>query len=197
MWWIANWLERASHLIAEHGVPGAYFVRVKGVMALSTFLESGWPNPRPFATAGVVAAIAWGIWLAATDARPRASRGARRPDGARLLHARGGRADEHHIVLAVPLLAVAAAIDPRFRALFILVTVIAALGMNMFYGIGRGIGWAVPRGITGIDASVVNAFANVAAFVWFVLLVSATHTPGPMSHAGTAGASAPRRSHRR
>ena len=164
-------------------------------MALSTFLESGWPNPRPFATAGVVAAIAWGIW------RLRRTRdlGHHAALAALTVHAYytlGVAVHEHHIVLAVPLLAVAAAIHPRFRALFILVTVIAALGMNMFYGIGRGIGWAVPRGITGIDLSVVDSFANMAVLVWFVLLVSATHTLAQCLTPDQRSI-APRRSHRR
>jgi hypothetical protein len=178
VWWIANWLERARHLIAEHGMPGAYFVRVKGVMALSTFLENGWPNPRPLATAGILATIAWGVW------RMRQTRdlGQHAALAALTVHAYytlGVAVHEHHILLALPLLAIAAALHPQYRALFAVLTVIAALGMNMFYGIGRGIGWAVPRGITGVDLSVVNSFANVAAFVWFLWLVSQSRSSEP------------------
>jgi hypothetical protein len=177
VWWIANWLERTRHLIAEHGVPGAYFVPVKGVMALSTFLESGWPNPRPVATAGIVATVIWGVW----SLRQTRDLGHHAALAALTVHAYytlGVAVHEHHVLLAVPLLAVAAALHARYRGLFVVITVIAALSMNMFYGIGRGIGWAVPRGITGLDLSVVNSFANVAAFIWFLWLVSQPRSPG-------------------
>jgi hypothetical protein len=171
VWWIANWLERVRNLIPEHGVPAAYFVPVKGVMALSTFLESGWPNPRPAATAAVLATIGWATW------RLRQTRdlGHHAALAALTVHAYftlGVAVHENHILLAVPLLAVAAALQPRFRGAFVLVTIVAALGMNMFYGLGRGIGWAVPRGITGIDLSVVTSFVSIVAFVWLVRLVA-------------------------
>ena len=179
VWWIANWLERVRNLVPDHGVVGALLLRVKGVMALSTFLESGWPNPRPAATAAVITTIAWGFW------RLRHTRdlGHHAALAALTVHAYftlGVAVHENHILLAVPLLAVAGAQHPRFRGLFVVVSIVAALGMNMFYGLGRGIGWAVPRGITGVDLSVVNSVVNIAAFVWFLRLLART----PESPAG-------------
>ena len=44
---------------------------------------------------------------------------------------------------------------------------IVALNINFYYGISLGWGWAIPRRITGLDVSVVLAFANVAVLVWF------------------------------
>jgi hypothetical protein len=35
---------------------------------------------------------------------------------------------------------------------FYVVTVIVALNMNLFDGVGAGMRWAIPRGITFIDA---------------------------------------------
>jgi hypothetical protein len=43
--------------------------------------------------------------------------------------------------------------------------------MNLFYGLGRGVGWAIPRTATLIDASVWLSIANVCALVWFALLI--------------------------
>ena len=38
--------------------------------------------------------------------------------------------------------------------------------MNLFYGIGLGLGWSVPRGLLLVDLSVVLSVANIAALVW-------------------------------
>ncbi len=38
--------------------------------------------------------------------------------------------------------------------------------MNVFYGLGYGFGWAIPRRLTVLDLSVLLAVANVAALVW-------------------------------
>jgi hypothetical protein len=46
------------------------------------------------------------------------------------------------------------------------VTVISGLNLNLFYGFGSGVGYAIPRGITTIDATVVLAAINCGALVW-------------------------------
>ena len=51
-------------------------------------------------------------------------------------------------------------------ALLVLLTLSAALNMNLFYGLGRGVGWALPRMITGLDASVLLSFVNLGGLVW-------------------------------
>ena len=38
--------------------------------------------------------------------------------------------------------------------------------MNVFYGLGYGFGWAIPRRLTIIDLSVLLSIANVAALMW-------------------------------
>jgi hypothetical protein len=42
-----------------------------------------------------------------------------------------------------------------------------ALNINYIYGAGLGMGWAVPRMMTGIDLSVLVAFVNVGVLFWF------------------------------
>ena len=61
---------------------------------------------------------------------------------------------------------------PRFRSLFVIVSSIVALNINYVYGAGLGMGWRIDRGITGIDLSVLLAFANVGVLVWFARLLA-------------------------
>jgi hypothetical protein len=44
--------------------------------------------------------------------------------------------------------------------------------MNLFYGIGFGLGWSPPRGLLLIDLSVLLSIANIAALVWHVQLLA-------------------------
>lgn len=52
------------------------------------------------------------------------------------------------------------------------VSAIAALDMNTFYGLGVGVGWAVPRTLTGIDLMIVLAVAHVAALARHAAIAS-------------------------
>jgi hypothetical protein len=38
--------------------------------------------------------------------------------------------------------------------------------MNLFYGIGQGLGWSIPRGLLLIDLTVWLSVANVLALIW-------------------------------
>jgi hypothetical protein len=75
-------------------------------------------------------------------------------------------------ILEVPLLALAAALEPRLRSIFYTVTAIVALNMNLFDGVSGGTRWAIPRDITFVDASVILAAINVIALFWLSGLVS-------------------------
>ena len=165
VWWIANYGLRAYYQIPSLGFPHAFFVEVRRIMAVSTFQELGLPNPRPFAGAAVAATAGWGLW--------RLRRTTHLADhllaAAFVVHAffvLGVGVHEHHMMLAVPLLALAAALRPALRPLFWTVSAIVALNMNLFYGIGMGRGYWVPRLLLGIDLSVILSVANVAALVW-------------------------------
>ena len=56
---------------------------------------------------------------------------------------------------------------PRFRPLLVAVSAIVTLNINYVYGAGIGMGWNVPRMITGIDLSVLVSFVNVGVLIWF------------------------------
>jgi hypothetical protein len=54
--------------------------------------------------------------------------------------------------------------------------------MNVFYGLGYGFGWGIPRRLTIVDLSVVLSVANVAALVWHGRILAreaARIDPGP------------------
>jgi hypothetical protein len=169
IWWIANYLGRAWYALPEVGFPAAYLRPVARIMAISTFMQMGFPNPRPYASAAVLVIVGWACWTA-RHARDLALHAAL---GAFTVHAFfviGVGVHEHHQVLAVPLLGLAAVLRPRFRPLFFAVSLIVALNINIFYGIGLGRGWALPRSMLLIDSSVLLSVANIAALVWHARL---------------------------
>jgi hypothetical protein len=165
LWWIANYVLRAWYQVDRLGLPQAFLVPVRRIMSITTFMEVGLPNPRPFGTVFVVAAGAWALW------RLRLARDL-------ALHALGAAflvhaffvlavgVHEHHMMLAVPLLALAAALRSRLRPLFWIVSGLVALNMNVFYGLGYGFGWGIPRGLVGFDLSVIGSVVNIAALIW-------------------------------
>jgi hypothetical protein len=168
--WIVNWALRGWLGIPELGWR-AFLQRVPHPLAISRFRELGFPNPRPAATGSVIACAAWAVWRA-RHARDLAIAAA---VGAFTVHAffvLSMGVHESHQLFEVPLLVLAAALRPRFRPLFIAVSALIALNINYCYGISLGKGWAVPRGMTGIDLSVLLALANVGMLIWFALALS-------------------------
>jgi hypothetical protein len=164
LWWVVTWLKRAVAQLPEHGY-GAFLEPVR-IQRLSSWMAQGLPNPRPWATAAVLFLVAWAAW------RGRAARGL--PElgalsafvvAAYFTLAVG--VHENHLFLAVPLLVPAAAEDVRWRPLLAAASAVVFLNLNLIYGLGLGVGWAVPRWITGIDATVVLAVASVAFLARF------------------------------
>ena len=165
LWWIVNYLLRAWYQIPNLGVAGAYLAPVRRIMAVSTFQEVGFPNPRPFGSILMISTVGWGLW------RLRSARDL-------AVHALGAAfvvhaffvvsvgVHEHHMMLAVPLLALAAALRRSLRPLYWIISAIVALNMNLFYGIGLGLGWSIPRGILLIDLTVWLSVANIVALIW-------------------------------
>jgi hypothetical protein len=164
VWWLVGYVVRARYSIEDYGAWGAFFHETR-ILAISRFIEVGGPSPRPIATAMVVAAMSWAIWTSrrAKDLWLWAGL------GAFLVHAYAVLAvqvHENHLFAAVPLLVLATAGRRAFRPVLVVVSAIFALNLNMFYGISEDAGWAIPRGLTLIDLSVVVAVANCAALVW-------------------------------
>jgi len=164
VWWIVNYALRAWYQRPSLGIR-AFFQPVRRIMAVSTFQELGFPNPRPFATSSVIGVVGLGIWRL-RHSRELASHALA---GAFTIHAFFVLAvgvHEHHMMLAVPLLALAAALEPAIRPLFYAISTIVALNLNLFYGIGLGWGYALPRMLVGIDLTVLLSLANIGALIW-------------------------------
>lgn len=164
--WIVNWWLRGRLGVPELGFPRAFLQIVPRPLSITRFRELGYPDPRPIGRFAVVAATAWAMWTV-RRARDLALVCAL---GAFTVHAffiLSTGIHEHHQLLEIPLLVIAAALRKPFRAVLAAVSAIVAVNINYLYGAGLGMGWAVPRLLTGVDVSVVLAFVNVAALVWF------------------------------
>ncbi|HEX6464656.1 MAG TPA: hypothetical protein VFZ98_09395 [Vicinamibacterales bacterium] len=165
LWWIVGYLVRVQYTVQDYGLWGA-LVRETKILQISRFMEVGYPNPRPIGVALFAIAAIWALWTA------------RRGRDVWLIAALGGftthayatlsaQVHENHLYAAVPLLVLASAGRPAFRPVLIAVSAIFTLNLNLFYGFGEDVGYAFPRGITVIDATVVLAILNCAALVWF------------------------------
>ena len=171
LWWIVTWILRGAYGVADYGVLGAFTRLVKGPLGMTRVVELGYPNPRVFATLAVLAVFAWVLW-----------RGRRARDlpmlagmGALMVWAYftlAVQVHENHAFMAVPLLVLAAAGRRAFSGPLVALSALFTLNLNLFYGLGDRVGYAVPRTITLVDASVVVAVANLAAFIWCARVLS-------------------------
>jgi hypothetical protein len=85
---------------------------------------------------------------------------------------------ENHGYLLVPLLAVAAALRPGWTPLAAWLSATMALNLNVFYGFGDRVGWAIPRDLTPPDLTVWLALLHAALFVAYGRRLART-TPAP------------------
>jgi len=169
LWWIVGYLVRVQYTVQDYGLWGA-IVRPTTILQISRFTDVGYPNPRPIGAVLAVIAIAWALWTARRrkDVWLIAAIGAFTTHAYAVLSA---QVHENHLYAAVPLLAIAAAGRHGYRPVLWVVSAILALNLNLFYGIGEDVGYALPRGVTIIDATVVLAAANCAALAWHALVL--------------------------
>jgi hypothetical protein len=161
-WWIVTWFVRSSYGVAELGWFDAFTLPVR-ILGIERFMEVGFPNPKPIGAVVVLAAIGWGLWRA-RRARTLGAWAALGGWSVLTYFLFSAQVHENHLYLAVPMLALAAAAEPRWRALFWAVSVATALNMYLFYGLGAPGTLLIDRGWTLIDLSVLAAAANIA--IW-------------------------------
>jgi hypothetical protein len=159
LWWVVTYVMRAAYAVHDLGARGAWTMTVR-ILGISRVVALGYTNPRPWATAAVIAAAGWALW------RVRRSRelSLMLACAAFIVHAYfvlGVQVHENHLYLAVPLLAGAAAIHRQLRPVFYGVSAVFALNLFLFFGLGRGFPLP-PRNFTVIDATVPLALANCA-----------------------------------
>ena len=114
--------------------------------------------------------------------------------GAFLAHAYAtlsAQVHENHLFATVPLLALAAAGRDGFRPIFLAVSAIVALNLNLFYGISEDLGYAIPRGVTVVDLTVVVATANCGVLAWHAARFRSECSTAAGRHPAPAPASRP------
>lgn len=174
-WWLVTFFGQAADGLA-HGSFTTTLRQPVEAISVPDFLSRAGVN----ASVGMLVVLALGSWAvvvtAVTWATWQARNGADLPRlsalAAFVVHAYAVLAlqvHENHLFLALPLLAIVAATRPQYRNLFLTVTAIAALNLNLIYGFGDGVGYAIPRILTGIDATVIVAALNCAGLVWHSL----------------------------
>jgi hypothetical protein len=189
LWWIVGYALRVRYSAEGMGLWPAVVAPAR-ILTISRVLELGYPNPKTIGAVLTLAAIAWALWIVS---RPKRDVSGAATDAASttidvwLLAGAGGfmmhayatlaaQVHENHLFGAVPLLAFAAAGRRGFRPIAATVSAIVALNLNLFYGFGDDVGYAIPRGITVIDATLVVALVNCAALVWHARTLHREHS---------------------
>jgi hypothetical protein len=165
LWWVIGYLLRVRYSIHDMGAWAAFTAPAR-ILGIQRVIEIGYPDPRTIGIVLTVAAAAWALWRAyqsAIDLWLIAG------VAAFIVHAYAtlsAQVHENHLFAAVPLLVLASAGRRAFAPIAVGVSAVVALNLNLFYGCGDGIGYAVPRGITVIDLTVILAIVNCFLLSW-------------------------------
>jgi len=170
LWWIIGYLLRAYYSMHDMGAWAAFTSPTK-ILAISRVIELGYPNPRIVGFILFGSAAAWSLWTA----RCRGDLWIVSALAGFLMHAYAtlsAQVHENHLFAAVPLVGIAAAGRTRLTPIFVVLSAIFVLNLNLFYGISEDIGYAIPRTLTIVDATVLVAIANCAALAWHAVVFS-------------------------
>ena len=161
-WWIVTWLIRSSYAAVDLGWMAALTEPVR-ILQISRMMEVGYPNPKVFGTLLVAGTILWLLWRGRTE-RPLAGWAFLAGWSVFAYFLLGVQVHENHLYLAVPVLALAAGLDPRFRPAFWAVSLLTAFNMYIFYGLGDGSPPLIDRRWTGVDMTVLASVAGIWIF---------------------------------
>lgn len=164
VWWIVSYLFAVAAARAA-GLRAALLVQTD-IVTHAYAMERGFPNPRAVALILLAAAVLWALKTAfrARDLGLQAALGAFVVVAYFTLSV---QVHENHFFLALPLLAIAAALRPAFAPVFAALSVTFALNLYAIFGL-RGNG--PPDFVTTlarIDPGVPLAAITCALFVWF------------------------------
>ena len=175
LWWIVTWLIRVVDSIRDWGWYRAVTQEVR-ILQITAAMAAGYPNFRIIGLALVGVATIFALWWT-PRARSLAGAAALAGWSAYAYAMLGAQVHENHLIPAVPILAVAAALDRRLRSVFWMVSIVAALNLYLFYGAIPGSPPLITRRTTVIDATVLLSVVNVAVFVWITRLLLRSATP--------------------
>ena len=167
LWWIVTWGLRVWYAIPDLGAWDAWTMETR-ILGVQRFMELGYPNPRPIGLALTAAAACWGFYRAHLAAREGRGHAPLIAAGAFAIHAYfllAVQVHENHLYLALPLLAVVAAVDQRYRAIAAAISAVVVLNLSLFYGLGGDIP-PPGRTFTLIDAAVVLSFVHLGILGW-------------------------------
>jgi len=175
VWWIVTWVLRVLDAAPDSGWRAALTQQVR-ILGISSAEALGYPNPRVVGLVLTAAAIAWACWQLAREvslARAAAVAGWCAYAYAML----AAQVHENHWYAAVPLFALAAGADRRYRTTFWAITAIAALNLYLFYGLGDGRPPVTLRSWTGVDMTVVLSVVNVGVFTYAARVIAVSTQP--------------------
>ncbi len=178
VWWLLAYGIRVTRRFAIVGAP-AFFVQSR-ILQLSDVLTVH--SPVAFASgARIVAAGGWScvallVAWAAWRARAHNDFTTTVALAAFTVHAYfmfAVQVHENHMIFALPLLALIVGDRASYRRLFVVLSAIVLLNLYLFYGFDGQSGASAPRAAALVDATVLLAAANLAAFVWHGCLFAA------------------------
>ena len=176
LWWVIGWFLRAWYSMHDMGVWAALTAPAK-ILGIQRVVDIGYPDPRTIGIVLTIAATAWALWTAynlqsnpqSAIRNPQWTCGCVAGVAAFSVHAYAtlsAQVHENHLFAAVPLLVLAAAGRRAFAPICAGVSAVVALNLNLFYGFGDGIGYALPRAWTIVDVTVVLALLNCFLLFW-------------------------------
>jgi hypothetical protein len=148
------------------------------ILGIQRVIDIGYPNPRTIGMLLTAAATLWATWTAYRHTRRAGHTGIDiwllAGIAAFLVHAYAtlsAQVHENHLFAAVPLLVLASAGRRAFLPICAGVSAVVALNLNLFYGFGDGIGYALPRTVTIVDVTVWLALVNCFLLAWHAVVL--------------------------
>ncbi|HTK28468.1 MAG TPA: hypothetical protein VL309_02900 [Vicinamibacterales bacterium] len=170
LWWVAGWALRVWYSIQDMGLWAALTAPAR-ILTITRVMEIGYPNPRMLGAAMTIAAIGWAAWTARRSREPW-TLAALAGFSVHAYATLAAQVHENHLFAAVPFLVLAAAVSAPYRPVAAVVSAIAALNLNLFYGFGAGVGYALPRAWTIVDVTLVVSVVECAALAWHARVFS-------------------------
>ena len=165
LWWVVGYVLRVWYSMHDMGVWGALTAPAK-ILGIQRVIDIGYPDPRTIGIVLTVAAMAWALWTAYKSAMNVWLVAGVAAFSVHAYATLSAQVHENHLFAAAPLLVLAATGRRAFWPICTAVSAMVALNLNLFYGFGDGIGYALPRAWTIIDVTVILALLNCSLLLW-------------------------------